>query len=260
MATTLLDEILGVKQLLDSPMAQSPSFLDIVDELSAEYQHMTNVVNNTSEAWMISEYTLTTVAGQQDYRLDGDIPTFYKALAAYTIPANTSSTPQYGIEFMELEHIPKQWAWLSQTNGQYMFSSHDSQIMAFYRQLNAADGERIYVRLAPVPTEAQSYRIIYQQTDWWDAQIFQGAALDYVMPNSSQRMYLRSLAAENLLLKGAVMWSFDPVKNFSKAKIVERGIEIRKNRYKEAWDEYISSLDQPDVTIIESWADKNVFQ
>lgn len=259
MATTLLNEILGVKQLLDSPMDQSPSYNDIVDELAAEYQHMTNQVNNTAEAWMVGEYTLTTVVGTSDYQLNVAVPLFYKALAVYTVPSDVNAHPQYGLEFMELEYMPQEWAWLGQNKGQYMYSSHDSQAIAFYRTLTTS-GELIYARLAPVPANVQSYKIIYQQTDWWDSAILSSIVQSPGLPNSSQRMYIRTLAAENLLMKGAVMWSYDPVKNFAKSQIVAKGLALRKERYKKAYDEYISSLDQPDITFIKSWADENVYQ
>lgn len=260
MATTLLKEVLGVKQVLGDPLDQAPSFSEIVEELASEYQHMTNEANNTAEAWAVKEYTLTTVAGTADYRLDLVIPTLYKPLAIYTIPADVNSTPQYQLQSIEFEYLPKEWAWLGQNRGQALFSSHDSQYIAFYRTIGTTTGEEIYARLAPVPTRAQSYRIIYQQTDWWD--ILSGAMLsgDAPLPNSSQRIYIRALAAENLLLKGSVMWSHDPVQNFARTKMVAEGLKIRKERYYSSYKEYLSSLDQPDVITVDSWADEMVWQ
>src|SRR6478736_7388416 len=111
MATTILAEILGVRQMLSGPLAQSPSFREILQELEAEYQYITNDTNNTGNAWQVDELTFTTAEGVQDYILEvtSEIGDFFKALNVVTVPEKTSSTPQYVLEFTEVEHIPQEW-------------------------------------------------------------------------------------------------------------------------------------------------------
>lgn len=259
MATNLLKEVLGVRHLLDGPMDQSPSFDEIVDELAIEYQHVTNELNNTGNAWQVNTTTITTVAEQEDYQILAQ--DFYKALLVTTVPQSSGTHPEYVLEFTEAEHIPKDWAWLSSGKGQYMYSSHDSQIIAFYRKIGT-NGEELWVKLRPVPGQAQNYKILYQQTDWWDTVFATGGISgveDFVPPHSSQRYYIRAVAAHNLLMSGRVKWSFDEIRNFSKSQQSQRGLESRISRYRQAYEEYKSSLDNPDITWIEPWSD-NILQ
>jgi len=258
MSTTILSEITGVRVMLNNPLPQSPSFKDILEELEAEYQHLTNSLNNTGNAWQIENYTLTTAAGTYEYEINPASGEFYKALNVTTVPDDDSIDPQYLLEFTELEHIPKEWAWLGQSRGQYMYSSHDSQMIAFYRQITDS-GEKLYCQLRPTPTRVQTYNILYQVTDWWP-RVGETDNLTFKMPHASQKFYIRALVAQNLLLKGMVKWSFDDVKNYKTGTLVAQALEIRLARYKQAYDEYIDSLDNPDLTMIDVWADETVFQ
>lgn len=274
MASTILQEVLGVRQMLSGPLSQSPSFQDILEELEAEYQFVTGDTNNTANAWQVATTTITTEADVDDYPICAN--DFYKALSVVTVPANTATQPEYQLEFVELEHINKDWAWLGTGKGQYMYSSHDSQLIAFYHKITNG-GEEVRVQLRPMPSQAQEYKILYQVTDWWPRVTMEdvrpcnscGSSSGcgcvpvpdgFRMPHSSQRFYTRALAAQNLLLSGKVRWSSDPVKDFTKGKLISDGLAVRIARYKKVYDEYIDSLDQPDITLISSWADDNVFQ
>lgn len=261
MSTTALDEVLGVRSLLNNPLSQAPSFKDILEELEAEYQNVFNETNNTGNAWQVCEYTLTTTEGQRRYRIAP--PQFYKALAVTTVPADDNTDPQYPLEFTELEHLPQEWAWLGENKGQLLYSSHDAQMVAFYRKLGKMGAEQ-WVELRPTPTRTQQYTILYQITDWW---VTNSTSLDSTshplsstkMPHSSQRFYIRALVAQNLLLTGKVQWQFDDKFNLEMGKIVADGLKTKIERYKPVFDEYKDSLDNPDITYISSWADDNVF-
>lgn len=262
MATDILSEVLGVRAILNSPLSQSPSFAEILGELEAEYQQVTNQTNNTAQSWQIDNFTLTSIIGEYDYPINPVNKDFFKALQVTTVPSDDNIDPQYVLEFVEMEHIPQEWAWLGQNRGQFMFSSHDSQIIAFYRKITDA-GAQLRCQIRPTPTKVQDYNILYQVTDWWPKVNMPDTGCDhgsFEMPHSSQRFYIRALAAQNLLLKGAVRWSFDNTANFAKGQVVSSGLIARIARYKEAYEEYIDSLDQPDTTEIWSWADRNVWQ
>jgi hypothetical protein len=258
MSNTVLQEVQGVRQMLSNPLTQSPSFKDILEEMEAEYQAVTNQTNNTGNAWQTDNHTLTTVAGTYDYEIAPANGDFYKALNVTTIPSNVDIDPQFTLEFTELEHIPQEWSWLGQNKGQYMYSSHDSQIIAFYRKITSA-GAQLRCQIRPTPASVETYNILYQVTDWWP-KVDDVADLGFTLPHSSQRFYVRALVAQNLLLKGMVKWSYDTMANYKQGELVFKGLETRIRRYKEQYDEYIDSLDNPDITYISSWADDNVFQ
>lgn len=260
MATTLQEEILGVRVMLNNPLPQSPSFQDILEELEAEYTTLTNTTNATGNAWQVDNYTLTTVAGTYDYAITPVAPAgdFFKALNVTTIPEDVDTSPQYMLEFTELEHIPNEWAWLGESRGQFMYSSHDSQIIAFYRKITSA-GESLRCQIRPTPTQVQTYNILYQVSDWWSL-IDDSLGLAFTMPHSSQKFYLRALVAQNLLMKGNVSWSFDAVENYKMSNLVAKGLEMRLERYRQVFEEYRGTLDNPDLTEISSWAEENVWQ
>lgn len=244
--------------MLNNPLPQSPSFRDILDELEAEYQHVTNDTNNTGNAWQTNTYTLTTTAGQYDYQIVTDNDDFFKALSVTTVPENVDADPQYVLEFTEFEHLPKEWAWLGQNKGQYMTSSHDSQLIAFYRKI-ATTGEQIWCRLAPTPAQTQDYTILYQVTDWWPL-VDASNSRTWKLPHSSQRFYIRSLVAQNLLMSGRVRWSYDNLQNYKMGELVEKGLEIKLKRYEAVYNEYKDSLDNPDIVMADAWADEAMLQ
>lgn len=257
MANTVQDEVLGVRGMLNAPLPQSPSYQDILDELEAEYQHITNSTNSVGNSWQVANYTLTTQAGVYDYAISPSNDDFFKALNVTTVPDPASTDPQYLLEFTELENIPKEWSWISSNKGQYLYSSHDSQVIAFYRQITPGAGATWRCQIRPVPSEVQEYNILYQVTDWWNM-ILTTLGTSFPLPHSSQRFYIRALAAQNLLLKGTVMWSFSSESNEKIAQSVSKGLDIKLARYKEGFDEYRSSLDNPDVTYVDCWADDYV--
>lgn len=327
MPSTIAQEVLGVRSLLDSPLDQAPTFEDILGELEAEYQQVLNELNDRSDAWSISTYTFSSVAGQGDYELqssreidlqlniaenritlnsgtwtasdvgktitlgyplnatytiltvdegnvDATVNTvfgsgissivgiletplqdFYKALAVTTVPENINADPEYVLEFTELEHLPKEWAWLSQNKGQYMESSHDAQLIAFYRKMGTYS-EEIWCQIRPIPSKAESYKILYQQSDWWDKFLDSTNYAEFRTPHSTQRMYIRGLVALNLLYKGSVKWSFNDMKNELKTKSLIEGLEKRVARYRKSFDEYKDSLDQSDIVYATAWANE----
>lgn len=258
MATTIQAEVLGVRSMLNNPLPQAPSYNDILEEMQAEYQNITNLTNATANSWQVANYTLTSVAGQYEYTITPANDDFFKALNVTTVPPDVDTDPQYMVEFTELEHIPKEWGWLGENQGQFLMSSHDSQLIAFYRTITSS-GSAIKCQIRPTPTRVQDYNILYQVTDWWP-QVLVSLGKEFTLPHSSQRFYIRALVAQNLLLKGNVSWSFDADRDAATAKLVESGLSARLARYQEGFNEYRGSLDNPDITFITSWADDNVWQ
>ena len=272
MATTVKTEISGVRGFLGNPLAQFPTTKDILEELEVEYQHITNRLNNTGNPWLVEDYHLETEANVSDYRLDVDLTNFYKPLNLYTIPdgttisynTNTNKTGlildtssitgdgrEYSLEFIELEHISDKDNYIKPMNGWIFGSQFSSEKVAIYKKIDE-DGERIYVKLRPTPISAQNYRLVYQVSDWWDTLFEFNNSLDQKLPNSSQRAYVRALVSLNLLEKGVVKWSLNKDENNQRFTKCLNGLNRRIERYKEDFDEYLTSLDNPDVITLDS--------
>lgn len=253
---TFLRDALGVRDMLGSPLEQSPSFEEIFFELDAEYQSLTNQLNLTGDAWTHNEITVTTVAGQRTYQILPTNNDFYKALKVVTVPDNISQDPEYVLEFAEVEHLSNEWAWLGQNKGQLFDSSHDSQLVAFYRKMGAA-GEEVWIELRPTPASVQQYRIVYQQSVW--EELSRAAGKDYTSPHSALRTYIRCCAARNILQRQRVKWSFDEAKNAARIASMLAGIETRIRTLQTEVNNYRLGLDHSDVVHIDAWADDNIY-
>lgn len=283
MATNLSREIFGVKAMLGDPLDQSPSIRQICDELEAEYQTVTNEVNNKGNSQHIAEEILTTSVGKRSYDIGSIAKDFYKALSVTTIPSTAVLTPVAGdpqgntitvssgigrshsLEFTELENINDDWGHLRSNSGQLMGSSHDSQMIAIYKVIIPQQGEVVRVEMRPTPNSAQKYLILYQTTDWWDksAPIANAVSEDtgaivtqlpFNLPHSSQRMYVRALVARNLL--PITRWGLDDVYNVRRHDHVREMLDRRIDRYRKVYEDYLDTMDHGGMIYIELFGDR----
>jgi hypothetical protein len=249
MSSTLMTEINGVRSMLSNPLLQAPTIKDIVEELEAVYQENTNLSNNTGLPWQVNSFTLTATAGQRTYILDPDeVTDFYKALTMTTVPTS-DSTPEYTLEFVEIEHLPEEWAWLSQNQGVLLDAGHSSHLAAFYRKMGTL-GEEITCELRPTPNSTQQYTVWYQVGDWWD-RVFDNSDTAYIMPNKEYRFYFRALAARNLLPKA--QWSFG--QNADQKNEIKEMLDRRIALSKKVYDDGLAAIDNAGIVRLESWAD-----
>lgn len=252
MALTVLQQAINVRERLADPLPQAPSYARILSELEVAYQYATNRTNNTGNAWQLSSFTFNSVAGQRQYQFSaGTVSDFYKALKVVTVPSNADTFPEFELEFVEMEHFAQEWAWLSQNNGELWYSSHDAQLIAFFRKMGTS-GAELWCEIRPVPSEAQTYKVLYQQSDWWGTAMTAGSS--YTLPHPSQARYMECLAALNLLPE--CQWCFDDAKNMEMAAKLAAVIEKDLQMHRAVFEQHISTLESQDVIEIEDWADR----
>ena len=256
MANSVLDEVVAIRGLLDEPLPNAPSFEDVLEAIEAEYQQAVNQSNNTPNAWAKAEVQFTTTAGTRDYQILTNDDDFDKPLVVVTVPSDTLISPEYQLEFTEVEYLSQVWAWLGQNKGQYYFSSHDAQLIAFYHQLTD-DGDEVWVSLRPTPAAAQTYKVIYQVGDWW-SRVFASQDLGYELPFAPHKHYLRAVAAQTLLYK--CRWSMDKTADMAMKSEIALTLQSKIERYRPVYDEWLRTLVVPDIISIESWCDTNVWQ
>lgn len=240
---SLLDEIAGVRSILANPLPNAPTPQDIAEALAEVYQWATNRTNNTGNAWQVGTLNIVTVADTYVYQIETQFDDFYKALSVVTIPEN--GNPEETLEFVEVEHIPEEWQWIT-TSGGRLYSDHSSRFIAFYRKLGT-DGETVWCEIRPVPDRVENYKITYQLGDWWSR-----VTTDYGMPHKEHRFHLRRLAAQTLLPK--CKWNYgdnDKIKaevNTTLEQAIERGMK--------AFEDHLASLDQADIVELETFGDR----
>ena len=273
--SSIISEALGVKQMLGDPLDQAPSIRQIVLELEAEYQHLNNVISNRGQAQHIGELVITTVPDQTRYVLDVPSQDFFKALSMTSIPSSAIVTGgehdlrmevtsgddhENMLEFYELEHGAFEWAYMSKNRGQVLSSSHDSQMVGFYKTIIDGEGEKLVLEMRPTPARAQRYRLLYQITDWWDRVFAAPSAgvdgIEFRLPHSSQRMMIRATVGMNLIQKGVVKWALNDQYNTTRGTVVLQGLTQRYERYKEAFNEYLDTLEHEDIVFIELFGDR----
>lgn len=244
--SSLLTEIHGVRSILGNPLSNAPSPEDIAEALEEVYQYATNRTNNTGNAWQIGTLNIVTVAETTTYQIQTQYDDFYKALSVVTVP-ETSSDPEYTLEFVEVEHIPSEWQWITSSGGRLYASTHSGKYIAFYRKMGT-DGETIWCEMRPAPDDVETYKITYQVGDWWN----RVADTDYTMPHKEHRFHLRRLAAQTLLPK--CKWNYGD-NNQIKAEIrevLDRAIMMGAK----AFEDHIASLDQANVVELELFGDR----
>lgn len=244
--SSLLSEIHGVRSVLGYPLSNAPTSEDIAEALEESYQWAVNRTNNTGNSWQIGTLNIITVANTYVYQIETQFDDFYKALSVVTVPTVTGD-PEYTLEFVEVEHIPEEWQWITTEGGRLYWSSHSAKYIAFYRKLGV-DGETIWCEIRPVPDRAETYKITYQVGDWWS----RISATTYGMPHKEHRFHLRRLAARTLLPK--CKWNYGD-NSLMKAEVKEtldRAIAMGAP----AFEEHIASLDNANVVELETFGDR----
>lgn len=244
--SSLLEEIHGVRSLLDNPLSNAPTPEDIAEALEEMYQWAVNVTNNTGNSWQIGTLNITTVADTYVYQIQTQFDDFYKALSVVTVPDDTTD-PEYILEFVEVEHIPEEWSWITTNGGRLYASTHSGKFIAFYRKMGS-DGESIWVEIRPAPDRVENYKITYQIGSWWD----RVADTDYGMPHKEHRFHLRRLAAESLLSKCKWQYGDNTQRKGEVAAQLARGIA----RGAKAFDDHIALLDNADIVEMELYGDR----
>jgi hypothetical protein len=273
--TTLIKEVFGVRQFLGDPLEQAPSVRQVINELEAEYLHISVDAANRGHSQHVGEMVLTTVQHQRRYELGIDANEFYKVLSVSTIPADATVTGDStskrvtitggddrtsDVNMVEFERFGDTWPHLAANRGQLYGSSHDSQAIGFYKSIKPGVGEVITAELRPTPNSAQRYLILYQITDWWDS-LFQSSAdgandYEFKLPHRSQRMLIRARVARNLIFKGVVKWALNDEYNMSRGLAVVQGLETRIKELQESYDAYLDTLEHGDVVYVELFGDR----
>lgn len=212
-----------------------------------EYENAVGRANNTGNAWGINEFTLTTTADTRRYEITA--ADFGKALTVTTVPDSVYA-PESNLEFTQLEQLPNDWAWLSQTSNNWFglwqgYISQSARYVAFYRKLGAT-GFKHYLEIRPAPIAGELYRVLYQ-VGQWSSSI--PSDLDFELPLPQLNFYFIALVSLGLL--DSAKWADGEDKS---AKL-RASLNFDLVRYEDTFKNYIASLSTAQVVFSESYAD-----
>lgn len=234
------------------PLAQSPSPTAILERAVDEFQNCTQKVSNRGDAWSIKEFVLTTEDNVRRYLIEQ--PDFGKALLVATIPEDNRHL-EMELEFTQLEQLPNDWAWLSNTQSGFGLwcgwgVSQRARYVAFFRQLESSGGFRPYMEIRPAPVADEEYRILYQVGEW-GSQI--SSDLLFAFPFPEVGYYFVALVANCLL--PITRWTADKVGDMATKTEIKAGLIEDLQRYQPVFDDFVSSLNHPKMIFAESYAD-----
>lgn len=243
-----------VRRRLNNPLAQAPTDRQILDRGIDELRNATMTANNTGNAWAVEEYTVTTEADTRRYEVTAN--DFGKALLVCTVPSTVPGVvePEMPLQFTQLEQLPRDWAWLSDTGWWWSLwlcdVSQRSRYAAFFNFLDGSAGFKTVMEIRPTPQAGELYRVLYQVGDWSQSM---NSTVAFQFPFPSLDFHFVTLISDSLL--PVARWTHDENANIRQAVALERGYAKDLERSTPTWEDYISSLSVSDIVWSESFAD-----
>lgn len=245
-----------IRRRLDGPLHQTPSPKQILELGIDEYSNATMKANNSGNAWAVKELTVTALADTRRYEITA--ADFAKALLVATVPQNELQEPEMILEFTQIEQIPREWAWLSDSPSFSLWLwnvSQNARYAAVFRE-STSTGFRNYLELRPTPEAGEEYRVLYQVGNW-SGGITSDNLIDFKLPFPELDFYFITLVADGLL--AYCKWSNDPVENAMKAKTLSQSFEKALARYDQTFRDFIASLSVSDIVYADSFGETNIY-
>ena len=137
-------------ELLD-PKPQKPSFRHLLHVGVGAVQHRLNRAQNTGRAWAVGETTLDVSSGTADCTLPA--VGSGKVLDVVTYDASNEGREERQVPFHDLNDTADGWNEWGQGAAR----------IAFYRKGGTG---QLWVKVRPVPTSSESYRVLYSVGEW----------------------------------------------------------------------------------------------
>lgn len=246
MGTSRIQNIFRIRDLLDNPTPQSPSFHMMMGQCIREEMDIVNATLNTGIPWAVKEFQLNYSPGQLSY--DINVPDFGKIL--YVVKATTNPwIPFISVPFDDISQ--QDYGTLFNYYGSYgqAFALPETpERMSFYREnvLNA----QYKVKIQPQPRESATYTLTYLPgyigTD-------DPLSVDTQMPEHAELMRLRAAMA----LLPYAKWGDDMVANKMKREELSKVFAYQLDRKESLFRDYITSINRAQSVEISDWQGDN---
>lgn len=243
MSVTRIENIFRTRDLLDSPLPQSPSFHQLLRQQISEEMDVVNQLNNTGKPWGTAEYQLNYTPSQTTYTINAQ--DWGKVLFVVKVTGNPY-VPYVPVPFDDITE-QNYGTILTSFYGVYgtIFPlSETPEKMSFYR--DGVTNAQYKVSIQPAPAVSWTYIITYMP-----GYIGTGDALETAvqMPEHSELIRLRSAVA----LLNYSKWGDDEAFNRQKRSDLMQGFMYQLDRKEKLFSRYIQSINIPRMTEIESW-------
>lgn len=205
------------------PRAQKPSYRLLLQLAASRVQNALNEANNTHRAWAIDDVTLSVGSGEDEYLIPR---TGIGKILDVTTVYDTETMVESQIPFYDIGEMSGDWSGWNYDN---------AKRMAFYRK-KATDS--LYVRIRPMPSESQDYRITFTVGSWAE-----GAALDDTPFLEAHHHYIVCDVARDAL--PAAEWFDDEERNAIRRRNLDQSLSRRVEAYYKQFRLNIASLTVP---------------
>lgn len=244
MSVTRIESIFRVRDLLDSPLPQSPSFHQLLRQQISEEMDVVNQLNNTGRAWGTAEYQLNYTPSQTTYTIG--VENFGKVLFVVKqtgnpyipyvpVPFNDITEQDYGTILTSFYGV----------YGTIFPLSETPEKMSFYRE--GVTNAQYKVSIQPAPAVSWTYIVTFLP-----GYIGTGDALETAVQMPEHAELIRMRAAMALL--NYSRWGVDEAFNRQKRMDLMQGFQYQLERKERLFSKYIQSINIPRQVEIEPWS------
>lgn len=243
MGVTRQENLLRLRDLLDNPQPNAPSFHQILRQELSEERDIVNATNNSGKPWAVAEYQLNYTVGLSTY--DINVDDFGKCL--FVVKAtNNPYIPFLPVPFEDLssQQYGTVWGWFNNTYWQAWSLTETPERMSFYRE--GVINPQYKVKINPLPQQSAVYTITYLPGFLGNDDPLSSSLQ---MPEHAELVRLRGATA----LLPYSRWSEDENANSNKRKELAQGFAYQLERKEDLFKKYIRSINIPRQVTIEDW-------
>lgn len=239
------ENIYRVRDLLDLPYPNKPSFHQLLRGELSEEQDLCNVLNNTGKPWNVSTYQLNYYPGQTSF--DINVSDFGKVLFVVRL-TNNPYIPALPVPFEDLAELQYGTIWNSFYNfyngwGAYTLPETIEK-MAFYR--TGTVDQSIKVQIQPAPQSSAVYEISYLAGYMGNDDPLESQMM---LPEFANLVQLRNAMA----MLPYTQWSEDRAADMDRKKELMMAFQYQLERKERLFAEYKASINTPRKCDVEDW-------
>lgn len=242
MSVSRIQNLFRVRDLLDNPLPNKPSFHRLMTQLISEEMDVVNATNNTGIPWATATFQLNYSPGETSY--DINVSDFGKIL--YVVKATTNPwIPYISVPFNDISQQDYGTLFNYYGNyGQAFVLPQTPERMSFYREgvLNA----QYKCTIQPQPQQSATYILTYLPGYIGTDDPLSSATQ---MPEHAELVRLRAAMA----LLNYAEWGDDKAENRQKRADLMQGFAYQLERKERLFANYITSINRPRSVDIDSW-------
>lgn len=240
MSVSRIQNLFRVRDLLDSPMPNHPSFHRMMEQEISVEMDVVNQTNLSGQPWAVSTYELNYTVGQDEYTLN--VTDWGKVIYVERLQGD-SYIRYVSVPFSDINNLNYGTVW-EYNFGTLPWATVTPERMAFFR--DGALNPQVKVRIQPEPQQSWTYVIHYMPgyigtTD--------PLSVTTQMPEHAEMVRLRVAAA----LLPYTKWSEDEAVNDKKRDTLAKAFAFQLETKERLFSKYIQNITSPKTVEVSDW-------